>query len=213
MGKARTIGLSIIIILVILVILIGGGWYFYLQQNYVSTSDAFIRGNVVPITASGDGYLTNWSATVGQNVNSGVVMGKVDGFMGTTNIDSPISGTILQNNAVNHEVVVPGEPLAYLVNLNSLDVIAYLKETSINNVTVGKKVDITIDAYPNTSFSGYVTQIGSSSAVISSGVPNTSLSGTFEKTVQRVPVYISIDGSEGKALMPGMSVEVRIHRN
>lgn len=49
--------------------------------------------------------------------------------------------------------------------------------------------------------------------MITQGLPNTSLSGNFQKTTQRIPVYISLSGTEGKQLMPGMSVEVAIHRN
>ncbi|PWI58649.1 HlyD family secretion protein [Sulfoacidibacillus thermotolerans] len=213
MKKTRIIGLTIIGILAVLVILIGGGWYAYQQMNYVKTADASIQGTVVPLTSPGDGTLQNWNLAVGDTVSKDAVIGKVNGLTGTVDIHAPISGTVVQDNAVNNEVVVPGEPLGYIVNMNNLQIVANVQETEINNVKVGKSVDITINAYPNTSFSGTVTQIGGSSTVVAQGVPNTSLSGAFNKQTQRVPVYISISGSEGKTLMPGMSAQVSIHQN
>ncbi|MHB1683587.1 MAG: HlyD family secretion protein [Bacilli bacterium] len=213
MAKARVISLSIIGVIAFLIIVVGGGWYFYLQQTYVSTTDASVQGTIVPLTSPGNGTLTDWRATVGETVNQNTLLGKVDGLTGTTNLAAPISGTIVQNIAVKRETVVPGEPLGYMVNLNNLQIVANVQETKINDVAVGKTVNITVNAYPNTTFSGTVTQIGSASAVITSGLPDTSLSGTFNKQTQRVPVYISIAGSEGKALLPGMSAAVSIYRN
>ncbi len=213
MAKARVISLSIIGIIAFLIIVVGGGWYVYQQQTYVSTGDASVQGTIVPLTAPGDGTLTDWHATVGKTVNKNTLLGTVDGLTGSTDLSAPITGTIVQNIAVDRETVVPGEPLGYMVNLNNLQIVANVQETEINNVAVGKTVNITIDAFPNTTFSGTVTQIGSASAVITNGIPNTSLSGTFNKETQRVPVYISIAGSEGKTLMPGMSAQVSIYRN
>ena len=36
-------------------------------------------------------------------------------------------------------------------------------------------------------------------------------SGNFTKVGQRIPVVISLDGTAGKAIVPGMSAEVTIH--
>ncbi len=213
MKSARTLGIIIISIFAVLVILIGGGWYVYQRANYVVTSDANVQGTLVPLTSPGDGTLQNWNLTNGDLISKNEVIGKTDGLTGTTAIQAPVAGTVVQNNAVSNEMVVIGQPLAYLVNLNNLQIIANVQETEINNVAVGKTVDITINAHPNTSFTGRVTQIGAGSTVVTQGVPNTSLSGAFNKQTQRVPVYISISGSEGKTLMPGMSASVSIHRN
>lgn len=213
MNRARRIGLSIIVIVAVILILIGGGYYFYQQQTYVTTSDASVQGTLVSLSASSAGTLQSWDAPLGNTVSRDHILGKVTGLTGTVDITAPVGGTIVQNNAVNNEVVVPGEPIGYMVNLNALRVIAFVQETSINNVKVGHTVDITIDAYPNTVFTGTVAQIGSASAVIADGIPNTNLSGNFQKQTQRVPVYISIDGTEGKRLLPGLSAVVRIHRN
>lgn len=213
MANARTIGISVISIIAALIVVGGGGYYVYQQQNYVSTDNASIQGTLVPLTAPADGTLIDWRPTVGAVVSQGTLLGKVEGLTSTSGVPAPVTGTIVQNDAVDRETVVPGQPIAYLMNLNNLHIVANVDESSISHVAVGKTVDITVDAYPRTPFTGTVTQIGSATAVVAGGLPNTSVSGNFEKTVQRVPVYIAIGGDEGKTLMPGMSVEVSIHRN
>lgn len=213
MANARSVGLTIIGVIAVFIVIGGGGYYVYEGQNYVATDNASVQGTLVPLVVPSDGTLVTWTANIGSTVNHGTVLGQIDGLTGYTNFNSPISGTIVQNNAVKNEVVVPGETVGYITNLNSVQIIAYIDETSINNVVVGKPVDITIDAYPNTAFSGIVTQIGSSSAVVMGGLENTSISGNFNKQIQRIPVYISFQGTEGKALLPGLSANVSIHRN
>lgn len=213
MAKARSVGITIIIIIAVIIILGGGGWYIYNQATYVSSDDASVQGTIVTLAAPADGVLVDWHAPVGATVNKGMSLGRIDGLGTHTDFTAPISGTIIQNNAVDQEVVVPGEPLGYMVNLNDLQIVANVQETDINNVAVGKSVNITIDAYPNTTFTGTVTQIGSASAVIANGIPDTNLNTNFNKQVQRVPVYISLQGTEGKNLVPGMNAEVQIDRN
>ncbi|MCY0876082.1 MAG: efflux RND transporter periplasmic adaptor subunit [Firmicutes bacterium] len=212
MAKARSVSITIILIIAVIIILGGGGWYVYNQQTYVTSSDASVQGTIVTLSAPADGVLVNWHAPVGALVNKGAVIGRVNGLGVNTDFVAPITGTIIQNNAVDQEVVVPGEPVGYMVNLNDLQIVANVQETEINNVAIGKTVNISIDAYPNTTFTGTVTQIGSSSAVITNGVPDTNLNSNFNKQVQRVPVYISIQGTEGKNLVPGMNAEVQIDR-
>ncbi len=213
MANARTVSITTIIVVAVIAAIAGGGWYIYEQQNYVTTDNAAIQSTLIPITATADGTLTNWLASTGSKVQKGSVLGQVNGLLNNTTIPAPATGTIVQNNAVDNEVVVPGEPIGYIVNLNNLQIVANINEGDISNVVVGKTVDITVDAYPGTQFTGTVSQIGSASTMITEGLPNTSLSSNFQKTTQRIPVYIALDGTEGKQLMPGMSVEVSIHRN
>ncbi|KUO95149.1 efflux RND transporter periplasmic adaptor subunit [Ferroacidibacillus organovorans] len=213
MANPRTVSLSIISILAAIVVIGGGGYYIYQQQNYVTTDNASIQGTMSQITSPADGTLVNWRVSDGATVQKGTVIGQVQGLTGTTDITAPITGTFLQNNAVDREVVVPGESLGTMSNLNNLQIVANVNETDISNVAVGKPVNITIDAYPGTLFTGTVSQIGSASTVLTEGIPNTSLTGNFNKVVQRVPVYITINGTEGKQLIPGLSAEVSINRN
>lgn len=218
MAKKRVLGIVIILILTVIIVGGGGGWYLYEQWNYVSTDNASVqgsdlKGSIIPLTSPGDGKLKSWQVQTGQTVNQGALLGQVDELADTLDLRAPITGTIVENDGVNDEVVVPGQQLGYIVNLSQLQVVANIDETLINEIQVGRKVDISISAYPSVNFTGTVDRIGSASAVVVNGLANTSLSSIFDKVVQRVPVYITINGTQGKHLVPGLSANVKIHKH
>ena len=218
MAKQRAKGIIIILVIAALVVGGGGGWYFYEQMNYVSTDNASVqgsdlKGSIVPLSSPGDGTLKSWQVKTGQVVNQGAVLGQVEELNDTLDLRSPITGTIVANDGVNGQIVVPGQQIGYIVNLSELQVVANIDETLINDIQVGKQVDITVAAYSNVNFTGTVSRIGSASAVVVNGMANTNLSGIFDKVVQRVPVYITINGTQGKHLVPGLSATVKIHRH
>jgi multidrug resistance efflux pump len=166
--------------------------------------------------------LTTLTATVGERVNAGDVLGTItlpstaaskSALASTSmNITSPTDGTIVQVPAVQGQSVAPGLQLVTVTNLNTLYVTAYIDESSINNVNVNQAVDIHIDAYSNTSFTGHVSQIVQSTAGQFSLLPNQDpSSGNFTKVSQRIPVLITLDSRNGKDVVPGMSTEVTIH--
>ena len=123
-----------------------------------------------------------------------------------------MNGTVLQVPAVANQIVAPGLQIASLTDLGSITITAYIDESAINNVNVGQAVDISIDAYSGTSFTGHVKLIVAAAAGTFSLLPNQDpTSGNFTKVGQRIPVVISLDGTSGKAIFPGMSAEVTIH--
>jgi multidrug resistance efflux pump len=123
-----------------------------------------------------------------------------------------MDGTILQVAAVQGQNVAPGLTLVVLTDLSSVTVTAYVDENAINNVSVGQSVDIHIDAYSDTSFTGHIEQIVQATAGTFSLLPNQDpTSGNFTKVGQRIPVVITLDATAGKAILPGMSAEVTIH--
>lgn len=218
MALSRKTGVAIILIMAAVVVFGGGGWYYYAKATYVSTDNASVegtdlQGSIVPLTSPGDGYVKKWTPTEGMTVSQGQIIGEVDGLIGSTDIRAPITGTILENDTVNDEVVLPGQSLGYMIDLNHLQVVANIDEGDINKVRVGSKVNITIDAFPGQVFPGTVTRMGTATAMIVNGIPNTSLSGVFDKVTERVPVYISIDRLNGAHLVPGLSASVAIHRH
>jgi multidrug resistance efflux pump len=213
----RTIAVSVLIPLAIIAI---GGIVFYLFYNnyyFYSTDDAQVTGNIVNITTTAPGTLNSLSVKVGDRVTADQTIGTVsasDSKGGTIsiNLTAPINGTILQVPAVVGQVVVPGVPLAQETDLSNVSIIAYVDEGTLNNISTGQSVDIKVDAYSDTSFTGHVSQIVNATASEFSLLPTQdNASGNFTKVGQRIPVIITLDGSAGKTLMPGMSATVTIH--
>jgi|SRR5579863_710242 len=200
----------------------GGGITYYVYNNYMyyGTDDAQVTGPIINISAPAAGILSSLNVKLGDTVTSGETIGSVTPATGAstgtapTSIDltSPINGTILQVPAVQGQGVAPGLTLLTITNLGAVTVTANIDENAINNIQVGQSVDIHIDAYSDTSFTGHVQQIVQAAASEFSLLPTQdNASGNFTKVGQRIPVVITLDGTGGKDVVPGMSAEVTIH--
>ena len=206
---------------------IGGAvaYWIYDSYNFYRTDDAQVSAKTVSVSAPVAGTLTSLTVKLGDQVTAGQTIGAITPIStistsigGTTssptplNLTSPIDGTILQVATVQGQNVSPGLPVVQVTNTNQLAVIAYVNENSINNVDVGQSVDISIDAYSGTSFSGHVVQIVPAAAGVFSLIPNQDpTSGNFTKVGQRIPVIVSLDSNQSKLIVTGMSASVTIH--
>lgn len=224
---SRMILVSVLISLSILAIAGGVGYWIYNNYNYYTTDDAQITGQTLAISSPQAGKLTALNVKLGQNVNVGEVIGSIStvapastttSTVPSTNISqsvdvtSPIAGTIIQVSAISGQSVTPGLPLVEIANLSSPTVTVYIDENTINNVKTGQQVDVHVDAYSGTTYTGSVQQIVPSTASQFSLLPTTDYAdGNFTKVGQRIPVIVSLAGTSGNALVPGMSAEVTIH--
>jgi multidrug resistance efflux pump len=212
------------LITVLVLLAIAGGISYFVYNNYMyySTDDAQISGAVVAVNAPGSGQLKTLAVQIGDTVNAGEAIGTITTgtqvtSTGTTttkqvSLLSPISGKVVEVAAVQGQSVTAGLTLLQVANLNTLTVTAYVDESAINNIHTGQSVDIKVDAYSGTSFTGHVQQIVQATASTFSLLPSEdSASGNFSKVSQRIPVIISLDDNGGKDLMPGLSSEVTIH--
>jgi multidrug resistance efflux pump len=202
-------------------IAIGGGIAYVIYENYMyySTDDAQITSPIVNVSAPAAGLLTTLSVKQGDSVTSGQTVATVTtasanekGIANTVDVTSPINGTILLTSVVPGQAVAPGLPMLEVTDLGAETVTAYVDEGAIRNVSVGQDVDIHVDAYSDTSFTGKVQRVVMATAGEFSLLPTQdNASGNFTKVGQRIPVVISLDGAGGKTLLPGMSVNVTIH--
>ncbi len=207
---------------------IGGAvaYWIYNSYNFYSTDDAQVSGKIVSVSAPISGTLTSLNVKLGEQVNSGQTIGAItpvsitsttstsgtSGNLTSIDLTSPINGTVLQVPAVQGQNVAPGLSIVQVTDTSTVSVVAYVDENAISNVSVGQSVDIHIDAYSDTSFTGHVVQIIPVAAGQFSLLPNQDpTSGNFTKVGQRIPVVISLDTSSGKQIMPGMSAQVTIH--
>ena len=126
-----------------------------------------------------------------------------------TTVTSPIDGVVARKISHIGEVVAAGQPIAVIVNLNHIWVEANLEETQVEHVRLGQSVDIQVDAYPDTKFTGKVINIGAAAASQFALIPDNRSAGNFTKVTQRIPIKIELDDPD-KPLRPGMMVEVGI---
>ncbi|WP_158825612.1 HlyD family secretion protein [Mucilaginibacter lacusdianchii] len=129
-----------------------------------------------------------------------------------TTITAPASGTTSKKNVQLGQLVQAGQTLFSIVNDNSIYITANFKETQLDNIRNGQKVDIEVDAYPDMKLEGTVYNFSPATGAKFSLLPPDNATGNFVKVVQRVPVKIKINaGKETLArLRAGMSVNVSV---
>lgn len=129
----------------------------------------------------------------------------------TAAVDGQISTVDIQPG----QLVQPGQALFYIINSENAWVVANFKETQLTKMKEGQKVAISADAYPDVEFEGEVTSFSPATGARFSLLPPDNATGNFVKTIQRLPVKISLtqnnDKEKVKLLRPGMNVEVDVH--
>ncbi|MDY6113931.1 MAG: efflux RND transporter periplasmic adaptor subunit [Alloprevotella sp.] len=120
--------------------------------------------------------------------------------LGYAYITSPINGVILSKAVEEGQTVAAGftTPTLFTIaqDLTDMRVIADVDEADIGDVAEGQKVEFTVDAYPNETFEGQVTQVRQEA--------------TTESNVVTYEVVISAPNPSLK-LKPGLTANVTIH--
>lgn len=159
------------------------------------------------------------SATESQLVvtNKGVTQKQVDIDyanlqLSYTAIKSPASGIVSKKNVQIGQLVQAGQTLFSIVNDNSIYITANFKETQLDKIRDGQKVNIDVDGYPDMKLKGSVFNFAPATGAKFSLLPPDNATGNFVKVVQRIPVKIKIDGNKEDLakLRPGMSVSVSV---
>ncbi len=129
-----------------------------------------------------------------------------------TIIKAPSSGIVSKKNVQVGQLVQAGQTLFNVVNDNSTYITANFKETQLDKIKNGQKVNIDVDAYPNLKLTGSVYNFSPATGAKFSLLPPDNATGNYVKVVQRVPVKIQINGSKEDMakLRPGMSVSVSV---
>jgi membrane fusion protein (multidrug efflux system) len=130
-----------------------------------------------------------------------------------TVVIAPASGIVSKRNIQLGQLVQAGQTLFAIVNANGIYVTANFKETQMEPLRISQKVDISVDAFPDSTFHGEVESFSGATGAKFSLLPPDNATGNFVKVVQRVPVRIKIDADSAlvRLLRPGMSVDVVVH--
>jgi len=129
-----------------------------------------------------------------------------------TNVIAPQDGWITKRNVEQGNYVQAGQSVLSIV-APEFWVTANFKESQLDRMRHGQKVDISIDAYPQLKLTGHVDSIQLGSGARFTAFPPENATGNFVKIVQRVPVKILIDSGLDAALpLPlGLSAVPTVH--
>jgi membrane fusion protein (multidrug efflux system) len=125
-----------------------------------------------------------------------------------TVLRASVAGVIAKKNLEIGQLVQAGRPVLAIVPIQDVRVEANFKETQLQHMRPGQKVDLTVDTYPGQHFTGTVASISPGTGSVFSLLPPENATGNFVKVVQRIPVKIVLDpiANPDTQLRPGMSV-------
>ncbi|MBB6522445.1 HlyD family secretion protein [Pseudoteredinibacter isoporae] len=125
-------------------------------------------------------------------------------------IFSPLETAVIDKTFVHAGEFMPaGRRLLMLHDPNDIWIKANIKETQVRHVSVGDKAMVSVDAYPDRSFSAVVERIDHATSSQFALLPNPNPSGNFTKVTQRLSLRLAIE-QQDDLLKPGMMVEVEI---
>jgi HlyD family secretion protein len=131
-----------------------------------------------------------------------------------TDYRAPYDGVITNVPVREGETVVvgiqnsPGSTLMTLSDMSIVTAEVKVDEADVINVKLGQPAEVTIDAIPNQTFTGKVTELGNNAIVRSSGV-STSQSTTGDQEAKDFKVVVTLDNPPPN-LRPGLSATAKI---
>ena len=139
---------------------------------------------------------------------------RVNDILSKTTYDAPFDGTVTNLPVHEGETVVmgiqnsPGSTLMTVADMGVITAEIQVDETDIVNVKLGQNAEVTIDAIPNQTFKGTVTEIGDNAIIRSTGV-STSQSTTGSQEAKDFKVVVTLIDPPSN-LRPGLSATAKI---
>src|SRR5947199_7015157 len=127
---------------------------------------------------------------------------------------APLDGVVTNLPVRVGETVVPGLQnqngtiIMTIADMSLITAEVKVDETDIVNVTLHQAVDVTIDAIPNKTFKGHVTEIGNTAILRSSGVA-ASQSAISSQEAKDFKVVVALDNPPDE-IRPGLSCTAKI---
>ncbi|MGC2166858.1 MAG: HlyD family secretion protein [Gallionella sp.] len=113
-----------------------------------------------------------------------------------THVVAESDGQISNLTLTPGSLVAVGEPLFALIANDSFYIDANFKETELEGIHPGLKVDIKVDMYPDRRLTGTVHSLSGGTGTAFSLLPPQNATGNWVKIAQRVPVRISTDQND-----------------
>lgn len=111
---------------------------------------------------------SNLSAAENRIAQSRAALAGARDTLSKTTLTAPMAGIVTRLPVEEGEVAVlgtmnnPGTVLLTISDMSEVEAVMEVDETDIPNVKIGQTASVTIDAYPNRTFAGHVTEVGSS---------------------------------------------------
>ncbi|MEO8150408.1 MAG: HlyD family secretion protein [Bacteroidia bacterium] len=131
-----------------------------------------------------------------------------------TKIIAPADGIVGERTIQKGELVNANQVLVEIVLQHKKWVTANFKETQLEEIKPGQRVEIRVDAVGGKTFEGKVSDLSPATGAKFSMVAPDNSTGNFVKITQRIPVRIEFTASPDKLVevRPGMNVTVEVEK-
>ena len=126
--------------------------------------------------------------------------------LSTMNIKAPTEGMVIYNEHWDErrkvqvgDTVWSGLPIVFLPDLTEMQVLAPVNEVDGPRLSIGNKVQVTLDSFPTTSITGSVKEI-----------TQTAIKAGWDSKAKIFRVFIALDKTAPEVMKPGMSAQVSI---
>lgn len=147
-------------------------------------------------------YLTNFESAKTSVTSAKAALNQTLVNLQYAVIRAPVSGVIISRNVELGQTVVASfnTPTLFTIanDLKKMQVLADVDEADVGQIKVGQQAEFTVDAYPDTTFTGSIFQIR--------------LQPTMVQNVVNYIVVINV-GNDDLKLLPGMTTNIRVKVN
>lgn len=139
---------------------------------------------------------------------------RLDNVLARYDVVAPLDGVVTNLPVRTGETVVPGvqnsaaSTIMTIADMSLITAEVDVDETDIVSVQVGQTADVTIEAIPNRTFRGHVTEIGNSAILRSTGEA-ASQSATSTQEAKDFKVVVALDNPP-EEIRPGLSATAKI---
>ncbi len=185
--------------------------YVYDAQASAITED---KSRIIQAQAQREQSAAQLSAAQKQIAQAKAVLVRFDDILRKHNAYAPIDGVVTNLPVRMGESVVPGiqnsegSTIMTIADMSVITAEVKVDETDIVNIHLGQVADITIDAIPNQTYKGHVTEIGNTAILRSTGVA-ASQSAISSQEAKDFKVVIAMDNPPDE-VRPGLSCTAKI---
>jgi len=127
-----------------------------------------------------------------------------------TDVRAPMAGVVGRMPRAG-DYAKTGVPLVNLASDRDIWIEANFKETALAHMRPGQQVKISVDAYPDYTWTGRVQSLSQATGAETSILPAQNATGNWVKVVQRLPVRVAVEPKPGApSLRAGMSTSVEV---
>jgi HlyD family secretion protein len=170
------------------------------RQSFATLEDARAQERLVAQRRA------QWVAARSQLAQAQAALGLAQNQVSETQLVAPFDGYVISHNFEVGDLIAPGAPVMTVGDLVHPYVYAYVSETQLPHVKAGMSAGVTIDGMPGRTFTGTVTEIGSTAEFTPENVQ------TKEERIEYLVFRVKIQLYDPTlTLKPGLPVDVRIH--